>query len=208
MCLRFVFLVEHSSHSVTTRRHTSGRCIWNYEPGDRNHNLACFQQPRPAPRRSRTRPAPPLCLHPLWFPLQKYGDVRRCDHFPRNKSDKVGQPEAPSSSSAPTTDMHPRLWADSYAARQHLRLRSYLNHRHRDLGTGYYEQRERTRRRASSHVRSLEPRPGPVPVATRPRRPAPLVTLATSAPGHRPSLPLPPTRPRTRMITKCRWSTN
>src|SRR6266704_4043785 len=27
---------------------------------------------------------------------------------------------------------------------------------YRDLGTGYYEQRERTRRRASSHVRSLE----------------------------------------------------
>ena len=27
---------------------------------------------------------------------------------------------------------------------------------YRDLGTGYYEQRERTRRRARGHVRSLE----------------------------------------------------
>jgi len=27
---------------------------------------------------------------------------------------------------------------------------------YRDLGAGYYEQRERTRRRANSHVRSLE----------------------------------------------------
>ena len=27
---------------------------------------------------------------------------------------------------------------------------------YRDLGTGYYEQRDRTKRRASSHVRSLE----------------------------------------------------
>jgi len=27
---------------------------------------------------------------------------------------------------------------------------------YRDLGAGYYEQRERTRRRASSHIRSLE----------------------------------------------------
>jgi SRSO17 transposase len=45
-----------------------------------------------------------------------------------------------------------------------------------------------------------------VPVAVRTRHPAALVTMATPTSGHRPSLPLPPTSPRTRMITKCCWS--
>ena len=47
----------------------------------------------------------------------------------------------------------------------------------------------------------------PVPAAGRTRRAAALVPMATTAPGHRPSLPLPPTSPHTHMITKCRWST-
>src|SRR5436190_780558 len=31
--------------------------------------------------------------------------------------------------------------------------------------------------------------------------------MATTSSGRRPGQPLPPTSPRTRMITKCRWST-
>ena len=46
---------------------------------------------------------------------------------------------------------------------------------YRDLGTGYYEQRERTSRRASSHVRSLER----------------LVTRSPSSPSHPRPTPKP-----------------
>src|SRR5262249_29495862 len=69
--------------------------------------------------------------------------------------------------------------------------------------------RQPPRRRAADPAdppRDPPPVHRPVPAAGRTRYAAPLVTLATTAPGHRPELPLPKTSPCTRMISKCRWS--
>jgi hypothetical protein len=43
---------------------------------------------------------------------------------------------------------------------------------------------------------------------TRTRKTSAPVPLATPPRSHSPSLPLPPTRSHSHMITKCRWSTN
>ena len=72
------------------------------------------------------------------------------------------EPGAPRPSSAPVRRLHPH--AEEESPGRHHQDQLVITHvllsdpgaGYRDLGTGYYEQRDRTRRRASSHVRSLE----------------------------------------------------
>src|SRR5690242_19082708 len=74
------------------------------------------------------------------------------------------EPGAPRPSSAPSTGACAPACREKKAQGAIMRDQLVVTHAllsdpgagYRDLGTGYYEQRDRTRRRASSHVRSLE----------------------------------------------------